>query len=514
MAWTTTFTDHAGQDAVRFRRSSTPDSTTRDQPLIFPFQIYSLVPLNDDQRRNLLEFLERDILSETVLPSWDIYSGPAQDVFACVDHQRREIAHRKARSTAQQQADQQSGHSAGKQSDLVPKVAFSAHDRRRYGLVLVIMTASFQTTAAAAAGTRAAECDSSGPRICLVHFDRRFPQQSTTETHLRLEDDAWLAQSVAMAPEDIVVLPEKPEIVATRVQQLGALPATLTALYRNSLCDDGKLDYALGEKEGLPAEDLSTATIKDVRALGDVVARQLPAEDAGQDFSVNAVPGDGTVLASSSLESSATAPPDLSYVVYAPFVPTILADARDEPLGSTDGAQQNLSLLTSVARTFTSALLGHMSPAKTVFLQFHARQPRSGGASSLGSIVAHCRDTQSRIADSIGALVTTTREDGTQQRQRLCPCTNSERRERQPPVERYRTFAVVLDRPDFIEAPGVLFVMADGGKYKPLLDEHGRPFENPVIGPHCDYNEFLVLRSHGMADVARRLAMLAFEDEP
>lgn len=372
------------------------------------------------------------------------------------------------------------------------------------------MTASFQTTVAE--GMCAAEFDPSGP-LCLVHFDRRFPQQSTTETHLGLEDDHWLAQSVAMAPEDVVVLPEKPEIVATRIHQLGAWPVTLTALYRKSMCDYGNLDSALGENEGIPAEDLSVATIDDVRALGDVVARQLPAQDPVHGFSLDSVPGEGIVLASY-VESSATVPPGLSYVVYATFVPTIVGDLQDEPLGGTDDAQHILSLLTSVARTFKSSLLGHVPHAKTVSVQFHARPPNSGGEANFSSIAERCCDSQSQIADSIGALETTTREDETQQRQRLCPCTNSEEHERKPPVERCRTFVVVLDRPDFIEAPGVLLIMADGGKYKPLLDEDARPFENPIIGSHCDYNEFVVLRSHGMAEVARRLAMLAFEDEP
>lgn len=534
-AWTTTsFTDHAGRDAFRFERSSRSGPPApaqeqeqeqeqgQEQPLGFPFQIYSLIPLDDGQRRILIEFLESDILSEPVVSSWDIYSGSVRDIFACVHHQRREIAHRKARTgngstqQQQQQAGRRRGHGTEGRSNLIPKVAFSEHDRRRYGLlVVVVTTVSFHTTA----GARPADFDPSGP-LCLVHFDRRFPQRSTTDAHLRLEDDPLLARSVGMAPEDIAVLPEKPEIVATRVQELGALPAKLTALYRKSLCDDGTLDYALGEDEGSPAEDPSVATDDDVRAMADVVAGQLSADDATQDtqpVDVNPVPGEGVVLLASS--SSPSGPPDLSYLVYAPFVPAISQNSRGDP-GGNDDAQQEMALLTSVARTFTSALLTQVPAAKTISLQFHARQPVAAagngddGTSGLGSIAEHCRHAQSRAADPVGALVTTLREDGTQQQQRLFPCTNSEGRERQPPVERYRTFAVVLDRPDFIRAPGVLFVMADGGKYKALLDENGSEYEHPIIGPHCDYNEFLVSRSHGMAEAARRLAMLVFEDEP
>jgi hypothetical protein len=68
------------------------------------------------------------------------------------------------------------------------------------------------------------------------------------------------------------------------------------------------------------------------------------------------------------------------------------------------------------------------------------------------------------------------------------------------------------DKPDFLHNQGVLFVMTDGGKIKPLpfTDEEGNVIPNPypdILGPKDEYTETLVLRSAGMLEVSRRLAM-------
>lgn len=58
----------------------------------FALQIYSTLPLDSDHTA-LCEYLSREISSWPSM-SFEIYS-PQPDVFACVEHQRREIAHRK-----------------------------------------------------------------------------------------------------------------------------------------------------------------------------------------------------------------------------------------------------------------------------------------------------------------------------------------------------------------------------------------------------------------------------------
>jgi hypothetical protein len=91
---------------------------------------------------------------------------------------------------------------------------------------------------------------------------------------------------------------------------------------------------------------------------------------------------------------------------------------------------------------------------------------------------------------------------------RFYPCTQNEQRPFFPNIERYKTFLVVLDKPNFVEENGVLFLMTDGGKFIK------RPWDEIGIsgGPSSDYLETQVWRSAGMAEVARRLGMLVLED--
>jgi hypothetical protein len=66
-------------------------------------------------------------------------------------------------------------------------------------------------------------------------------------------------------------------------------------------------------------------------------------------------------------------------------------------------------------------------------------------------------------------------------------------------------FAVVLDKPDFVDKAGVLFAMTDGDKLK------GNP-EDIFEGPNSDYFETQVWRSAGMAEAARRMGMLVLDE--
>ncbi|KAK5118639.1 hypothetical protein LTR85_008104 [Meristemomyces frigidus] len=87
---------------------------------------------------------------------------------------------------------------------------------------------------------------------------------------------------------------------------------------------------------------------------------------------------------------------------------------------------------------------------------------------------------------------------------RLYPCTQGEELPLNIPFERYKTFIVVLDKPDFIEGTGVLFLLTDGGHgLKRLQSESNMFYEEP------DLAETLVWRSSDMDGVVRRLAMQA-----
>lgn len=69
----------------------------------------------------------------------------------------------------------------------------------------------------------------------------------------------------------------------------------------------------------------------------------------------------------------------------------------------------------------------------------------------------------------------------------------------------YRIFFVILDRPDFLTGPGVLFFLTDGNE---ITDE---AMERNVCKPkdqRGDYAVYQVWRSAGIAETAGRLAMI------
>lgn len=73
--------------------------------------------------------------------------------------------------------------------------------------------------------------------------------------------------------------------------------------------------------------------------------------------------------------------------------------------------------------------------------------------------------------------------------------------------ELYRTFFVILDRPDFLTGPGVLFFLIDGNE---IIDETIQKY-NDIGLPHYGrgaYAVYQVWRSSGMVEAARRLAMI------
>lgn len=91
---------------------------------------------------------------------------------------------------------------------------------------------------------------------------------------------------------------------------------------------------------------------------------------------------------------------------------------------------------------------------------------------------------------------------------RVCPHTRGDHYPFNPEIEPYEVFAVILDRPNFIEEVGVLFVMTEGGKFIQQPDD---PFQIRG-GPNSDYYKTQVWRSAGMKEVARRLGMLVVNE--
>jgi hypothetical protein len=111
----------------------------------------------------------------------------------------------------------------------------------------------------------------------------------------------------------------------------------------------------------------------------------------------------------------------------------------------------------------------------------------------------------------IGTIQTVTSVLGTAQRMRVFPLTRCEAETYDSRREPYRTFAVILDRADFLTAPGTLFLLTDGNKFKDENEFAPNQDDNKEL---ADYNKYEVWRSVDMQAVARRLAMLSLEERP
>lgn len=250
------FVDHTGQEALRLRSSTTTEPIPDDfhEHPVFCFQIYSTVPLDlegtnneaymatqyerlkdSDNARELISYLAHMMANDAqrTEPVWEVYA-PQADVFACIEHQKREIAYRKARRD-------------DPRTFLVPKLALRAYESRKSGFLFVINSLNYQ-------GSRQRsqdEVDANGP--LWVWFDRRFSDATAAEQHLRWRNDP---KPTYFADEKNVLLPEKEEVRVRRVQRPSGMPHDLRCHYELSCYGGGdgeadlEADFALEVEEG------------------------------------------------------------------------------------------------------------------------------------------------------------------------------------------------------------------------------------------------------------------------
>ncbi|KAJ5201177.1 hypothetical protein N7449_005980 [Penicillium cf. viridicatum] len=166
---------------------------------------------------------------------------------------------------------------------------------------------------------------------------------------------------------------------------------------------------------------------------------------------------------------------ELQYVIYVQF----LADIEIE--------QERTTLLETTARTFTAAIISHLPVPKTVYFEF--RIPSSSSLSSLisappnGFDIGASHEFEAGLETFIRAL-----PQGS--------CNYSFR----PFAHHY--FTVVLDKPTFIQEPGVLFftLWAD-----PALEIE--------IGPDSTTDPIIeTRRGAGIYEATKRLGMLSVEE--
>ncbi|KAL2174428.1 uncharacterized protein P884DRAFT_314762 [Thermothelomyces heterothallicus CBS 202.75] len=268
-----------------------------------------------------------------------------------------------------------------------------------------------------------------------------------------------------MAEDEITVLPERIDIVVQRVTRggYGSLANSLLMMLRRSQLDNGDFDLAVDEDR--TRDNLRTL---DLEGFVSITTRE------------------GTVIVSMP-QAASPSEAQLVYLVY----PTFLAGIPDSCRAAS---------LKTTAEVFTAALVEELGRSITIYLEFR--------------LPTHGADLSSLISEHRAQLAASDGNGGT--RGRVHSCTRYAQDPSDTRTEPYPTFLVVLDKPDFLQNQGVLFVMTDGGRVKPLpfTDEEGNPMPNPypgMVDQECDYEETLVLPSVGMHETSRRLTMLGLD---
>lgn len=453
------YRDHANQPAIFMTFKATNLEASVDPLPQIAIQVYSTVPLSmnsedesEDDATSVCQYLSSEIFDYPLKTlSFEIYV-PQPDAFACVEHQRREILHRKH-------------HRPGE--DFFPGIAKVAPNRNNQllqGFLLVMTSYSFR-----AKWRRPKYEAESG--LLWVNFNRSFPLRSKVDLPSRIAYTNRKEVDTSIISVDCQVYSEREEIVVKKCRNIYHDCLELSFLVSRSHCEvEGyEFDYGLNEDEGDPflsEQPLLLELIESLHSKADSLDHNA--------FDIRSS-SEGTVAITSNLPA-ATSETDLQYTIHIPF--------PYEQLG--------LDIVV-IAEAFTAAIMDSLPREKTVNFEFFSASP------SLAAILASHRNLiNSRPERAIvGAL---------HQGKRSFP---QERHESETEIplyrEPYRTFFVVLDRPDFLTGPGVLFFLTDGNE---VTDEAMQSNFCMPKDERSGYAVYQVWRSAGMIEAAGRLAMM------
>lgn len=416
----------------------------------FRLQIYSKVPIQPQDYEKLNRYLVNDTETGPIL---EIYSYNPPDSLACVEHQRREIAHRKCLH-----ADP--NRSRDELPPLIPAIRYKSEDFSS-GFCILLTSESYQ------AGPIVQERKKRGSAPFWVYFDRRLPS-AIRQLDLTSRLSASVHDVSNFVQWGIQVFPEARDIelsIKNSQEQMDAhTRMVLTGALRKYSC---QIDYGLGEQF---LERPEPATL-DAQQVKKILEQQQTAEIQSVDLSTMRLdrgPGERALTITNSSEKES----DLQYTVYVPFLANI----------------QDPVLVETTARIFTAALISRLPGNKTVRFEF-----RVPPTSSLSSILSsHSNELQP------GALHNF--EDGPR-RERVAPLSRSD--VTTFPGEAYKDFFIVIDKPVFIQEPGVLL----------LIVWTDAPQDLPIVGRRQGDKVLETRRSAGIAETARRLAVTAVEDQ-
>lgn len=447
---------HANQPAVLMvLRSTNPESLMLPPLPEIAIQVYSTIPLDSDSDyTTLCQYLISEVLQNPHV-SFEIHA-PQPDVFACVEHQRREILHRKHHLPGE-------GFFPG-----IAKVATNGKDRLLQGSLIVITSYSFR-----AAHRRPDYEAESGP--LWVNFNRSFPLRAKVDLRSLIDDVGHSGFDPSTIGGDDwddwnEIYWERKEIIVEKSRKMYHQLRELASLLGRSHYDimNFEFDYGLDEDEGDPSladQPPALEIIESLKRKADSLHHKK--------FDIQ-VPSRGAVLITSN-PTTAAPEPDLHYIIHVAF--------PYDKFG--------LELM-CVAQAFTAAVIDIIPHGKSISFEFFS------ASQSLSAILASHRDIMNSQPEIvIGAI---------HQGSRSFPQSRSRRgisNDREP----CRTFFVIIDRPDFLTGPGVLFFLADGNE---ITDESMQNIYNRygLKDERGDYKLYQVWRSAGKAEVALRLAMI------
>ncbi|KAF4545912.1 uncharacterized protein LTHEOB_4564 [Lasiodiplodia theobromae] len=500
-------TDHAGRRAhtVWLRNPTTTTTSSSSSSSMPPppppppppqpatsLQIYSATPIPNDDPAAAWEAVvsiarlvigggSADLLSQLrneagAPPRFDVYDAPPPqgskaddvDMLACVRHQKREIAARRGTPSS------------------IPRFGAAAGERAR-GLLVVVVVAGKKE-----GGRRTGE-ELEGP--LLVWFQRGGRERS-----VRVPWDLEVEMGGELALE-------RTEVLAVRVRSWGALGSEMGKVWVQSGEErDGK-DWAWVEKIKGEAGGVSKAEADNQESAIAAAPPQIQSyfKDDSAGNSPSNSPGDSA--SESTGDSAGDFARNHALVVHNMTTTASLSNAELHYLVyDLTGSTADDNALITLARSFISDLLIHLSPDTTVVLEFHR-------APTLATSIQHFRGEQAARPDlSVGYLPHAARKP--RHHHRIFPCSphieagidrhraSSIGAGKQSPG--FNTFLVAVETSSWEKEDSVLLVRADSDlKASRQLTGQAPDDENAVVGNAV---ELLVGRPPGMNAVAERLA--------
>lgn len=368
----------------------------------YRFQVYSTIPIQPEELNQLYKYFCFDL---TWLPFLEIYSYNPPDGLACVEHQRREVAHRK-----RLHAEQRTGEYDDSLPPLIPTMRTGFQDGFMSGFCFLLTSKSYLR------GLFPDNDHGTGP--WRISFDRNLPS-AVKELDLVKRLDEPASELQTFAEWGIAVNPEIRDISVDITTDQSVIHSDMKELMRGiySTYAYGEIDYGAHE----PPPPVSFDETPTAQYIQEVLEQQTA--DVQSDslrLITRTRAEDNTVTVTNNPDGES----DLQYVIYVKFLAHI--------------EREKTVLLETTARIFTASIISCLAATKTVYFEFRIPGP------SLSSLISAAPD-----GFNVGAL-----HDYDGSVTRVQPLI---RRELDTKPLRPHFFTVVLDKPAIIQEPSVLF---------------------------------------------------------